>query len=278
MTVSPSDEEHEMSLDHDEEIRPLLAAAVSDGPGTADLLAGVVRAQRRRRVLVPAMSLSTAGVLGAAAFTVFTFGGTPSAEAQIAAAVDASTGQSFHVHIVSGSGVYDGAFDPARRVGRMALPSGGVDLFVGDTEYLSTAEGKGKLPPGKQWISARRPTQADWDRLGPAVQLLKLGPQDPQLILDQLRSASGVKDLGAASGPGWTGHRYSYTVTSASGPAGKAFSASGTVSVDSHNLVREVVMRTSGGGRSVLTFGDYGTPVSVTAPPADQVTTKGPRS
>lgn len=269
-----------MTLNHDD-LKPLLTAAVADGPGDTDLLAGVRRARRRRRVLVPVASLASAGALAAGAFAVLSIGNAPSAQAQLAAAVDNTSGKSFHVHIVSGRDgeVWDGAFDPARQVGRMSLPDGRIDLYVGGTVYSNDAGRGGQaLPAGKQWVSFPRTTAADWSRIGLAYELLKLGPQDPQAVLQQLKSASGVREIGTASGAGWTGHRYSFTVGSGSDSKARAISVTGSLSVDSDGLVRVLDLNVAPTGaaraestHSVVDFSDFGTPVSVTAPPADQV-------
>lgn len=267
-----------MTLDHTD-LKPLLTAAASDGPPSTDLLAGVRRARRRRQVLVPVASLASAGALAAGAFAVMTVGNPPSAQAQVAAAVDNTAGRSFHVHILSGSSgaVYDGAFDPARRLGKLSFPDGHTDLYVGETVY--SQRNSPALPPGKQWISYPRLTAADWNRVGPAYELLKLGPQDPQVVLQELKSARGFRNTGPASGPGWTGQRYSFTVSS--GPeyvANVPITVSGSVSVDSNGLVRVLDLNVAPAARSsaesthsVVDFSDFGAAVSVTAPPADQV-------
>jgi hypothetical protein len=274
-----------MTLTHDsgDGLRPLLAEAVSDRPAGTDLLAGVRRARRRRRVLVQAGSLATAGALGAAALVVWPLGGTPSAQARLVAAVEHTSGQGFHVHIVSGptGAVYDGAFDPGRQTGRLVFPGGGQDLYVGDTVYTENTGPKAEtLPAGKHWISSPRTTMAEWARMGTAIEVLKLGPQEPQLVLRQLRSATNVRETGPASGPQWTGHRYSFTVAGEADAKRQGLTVTGTVAVDSHDLVRvlDLTVRPQSPANSkgaathsVIEFSGYGAPVDVAAPPADQV-------
>lgn len=259
--------------DHD--LRPLLATAVADEPGTTDLLSGVRRAQRRRRVLVPTASVATAGALAIAAVASLGVGGAPSAQATVTAAAAHTAGQSFRVRIVSGQGTYNGAFDPARRTGRLTFPGGGEDLYVGDTVYMrNTGPKASPLPPGKHWISALRMSNAQMAKIGAAIEVVKLGAQDPQFVLQQLRSATHVRDAGSTSGSGWTGHRYSFTVTNAPDAKGSAMTASGTVAVDSQGLVRALDITAEGQGRgvhSVMEFSDYGLKVDVMSPPADQV-------
>jgi hypothetical protein len=108
--------------------------------------------------------------------------------------------------------------------------------------------------------------------------VIKLGPQDPQFVLQRLRSATRVRETGSASGNGWTGHRYSFTINDRSDAKGPALSASGTVAVDSQGLVRvlslhavESGQKGGGGSDSVIEFGDYGVRVDVTPPPAAEV-------
>jgi hypothetical protein len=270
-----------MTLAHDpgDDLRPLLAAAASGGPAHTDLLAGVRRTQRRRRVLVPVGSVATAGALGLAAFAVFSVAGPDSAQAKVAAAAEHTSGQSFRVHIVNG-GSYDGAFDPVHQTGRLAFPGGGQNLYVGGTVYVTNVGPKAApLPAGKHWISSPRLTKADWTKLGTAIEVIKLGPQDPQLVLQQLRSATHVREVGAASGAGWSGRRYSFPVANEADAKTGELSATGSVAVDSHGLARvlDLTVRSEGGKggqqvtHSVIEFSDYGTPVEVSAPPADQV-------
>jgi hypothetical protein len=282
VTASSHDEEYEMTFTHDagEDLRPLLAAAVSDGPAAPDLLSGVRRARRRRRVLVPATSLAAAGALSVAALAVLSVEGAPSAQAQVTAAATHSSGQSFHVHITDGTSQmipYDGEFDPASRTGRLATGAGIEIRYVGDTRYLRPAEmERPRLPKGKAWISEPRPDHGGLLPIG-VVQVLDFGPQDSQSLLARLRSATSVRETGRASGTGWTGHRYAYSVPGER----NVVSISGTVDVDSRGMVRVLSLSTRISGvakkfgdatsRTVMEFSDYGTRVQVAAPPADQV-------
>jgi hypothetical protein len=118
---------------------------------------------------------------------------------------------------------------------------------------------------------------ADLGKMGTIIEVIKLGPQDPQLVLQRLRSATRVRETGSASGNGWTGHRYSFTINDRSGAKGPAPSALGTVAVDSQGLVRVLSLHAvepgqkGGGSDSVIEFGDYGVRVDVTPPPAAEV-------
>jgi hypothetical protein len=227
----------------------------SGSSSTPDMPSGGWRALRRRRVLLSAGA--AAGML-AATVAVVTVGGAPSAHAKVTAAAAHSAGKSFHVHISAQSeSVLDGAFDPARRVGRVSY-SGGEILYLGDTTYMrSTGPEHLPLPPGKRWLSAPGPIEASIEAF------------NPQYGLDRLRSVTNVREAGAASGPGWTGRRYSFT-DPGEGNAGSL------LAVDSHGLVRVLEFNFNephggGPGHVVEEFGDYGARVDVTAPPADEV-------
>ncbi len=85
-----------------------------------------------------------------------------------------------------------------------------------------------------------------------------------------LRSLATARDAGPASGPGWTGTRYAFTARLST-----QSSLSGTAYVDKQGRVRRLVTTTTQASGTTklrdLTFGDYGAPGPVTAPPASQV-------
>lgn len=115
---------------------------------------------------------------------------------------------------------------------------------------------------------------------------------NPQDLLNLLRSGYDVRKAGPVSGTGWTGTRYVFTrKPSKSGApavvmgipglfwAGFPASVTGTVDVDSHGRVRrfsEAAEPTAEQRqhkppyRVEMTFGDFGTRVSVSPPPASQ--------
>jgi hypothetical protein len=83
--------------------------------------------------------------------------------------------------------------------------------------------------------------------------------------------------VGPASGPGWTGSKYAFTAHPAGSPA---VTVAGTVDVDQQGRVRSLDTITTVRTRyrnpaqtetEDLTFGGFGGPVQVTAPPASQV-------
>ena len=100
-------------------------------------------------------------------------------------------------------------------------------------------------------------------------------PVSPAELSGALRSAATVRQAGSASGPGWTGTRYAFTARF----PGAQTSVSGTVDIDQQGRVRRLVtITTQGTGTHAsitqdrdLTFGNFGAPVRVTAPPASQV-------
>ena len=105
----------------------------------------------------------------------------------------------------------------------------------------------------------------------------------PQTLFALLKSASTVDRQGGASGPGWTGTSYAFTVRLTFGPAGNgqpAVTAAGTVGVDQQGRVRSLdVAYTAPAQASAppervsveMTFSDFGTSVSVSPPPASEV-------
>jgi hypothetical protein len=301
-------EEPGMMSEKDEaDLRSLLAMATQDRPAGIDLLGKVRRPARRpgrsrSRRLVPALaSLATVAVVGAVAVTMAALPRAPSAQAQVTAAAEHTSGQSFRVQIKStqqGDGkasaaVYSGAFDPARRIGVLWREDGAgrENRFVGDYVYEKAIPGDTlrRLPTGKHWISYPR-ADMESKKLPASASLIKLAPQDPQAALRRLRAATDVRERSTASGPGWTGHRYSFRVDEPL-KAGKhphpaiGLHVTGTVDIDAQGRVRRLDFtfemdwvvpgkgpaKAGGPSHSVMEFSAYGTRVTVVAPPARQV-------
>jgi hypothetical protein len=110
-------------------------------------------------------------------------------------------------------------------------------------------------------------------------------PVSPAALITVMRVAGAtVRDVGAASGPGWTGTEYTFKAPLAGGRE----TVSGTVYVDQHGLVRRLATVTTERGLEpiaganlitdrTITFADFGAPVQVNAPPNSQTrTTSGP--
>lgn len=104
--------------------------------------------------------------------------------------------------------------------------------------------------------------------------ILGIGQSSPQDLLTLLESASQVREVGPASGPGWTGSAYTFTATTTlGGPLRIVVSTSGRVDVDQQGRVRQLDATQTLGKtvrKAELTFGDFGIPVSVSAPPASE--------
>jgi len=90
-------------------------------------------------------------------------------------------------------------------------------------------------------------------------------------MLAEIKEAAKVTVAGSASGPGWTGTRYAFSATLRTGTK-----LSRTVTVDRQGRTRALglTQRMPSGVNvlvmtQVLTFSDFGAPVTVTPPPAD---------
>lgn len=288
--------------DAEEHVRALFAAAAADVPPGIDLLRGVRarRGTRPFRLRVTLAAISAAAVTAAAVITL-TQGQGPSALAQLTSAVSRTTGQSYYFSATTtsvtllGTGTpvtvrtdVSGAFDPARRIGEETTSTGEQTRFIGSYVYLN---GHLTLPGGKSWL--RAPSATLWAPVaaGPQLRLtnglLSVTETGPQNLLALLESASQMNRQGNASGPGWTGTRYAFSVTVATGPAGSGqptVHATGTIDVDQLGRVRRLAAAyalpptASARPEQVtveITFSDFGAPVSVSAPPARDVLAPG---
>ncbi|NAS24920.1 hypothetical protein GT755_24945 [Herbidospora sp. NEAU-GS84] len=234
------------------ELRTLLAEASADRPPGVRILPV---APRPRRMWLP---VAAAAAAAATAVVLVLPGTTPSANAQVMAAVDTTSSESYRIETVSGAKTFTGAFDPERRVGVIVRNDGAETRFVGDTVY-------GKDPGDAKWFAG--PRFDDELRQAPAaVGLVKLMPLDPPAALSRLRAATEVTEQGPASGDGWTGARFAFTL-----PDG----VSGLVDVDDQDRIRRLeVTFAAENHTNVMEFGDFGTAVTVEAPPQDQITTE----
>ncbi len=146
--------------------------------------------------------------------------------------------------------------------------------FIGAYLYTSVPSGSGF---GRPWDkSSLAAATAAAVAAGPP-------PNDPYgFASDQVVSPSGliavlrlpgttVRGPGPASGPGWTGVRYTFAARD-----GQA-TISGAVDVDQQGRARRMTITTDDGVRPITTtdrdisFGDYGAAVRVSPPPASQV-------
>ena len=281
MREDEMDNVHELDTWDEAEGQRLLTAAFETAPvGAApagELLRHVRRhdkTRRRVRTLVPAGAVAALGGAAAVALTLTaTVAVAPSAFAAVTAAAAKTSAESFHVTVrqtVAGSsaggissGRVAGDFDPSRGVGDETASSGPVStvLYLGNESYAQVSN-EDPLGHGKPWVESAS---------------LGLG-YDPGTFLSQLEKAGTVSDEGPASGPGWTGTKYAFTIRAGkNGPV----AVSGTLDVDQQGLVRDLVQTTTlqpaAGEPGVtftddVTFSDFGESVQTpAAPPASQV-------
>jgi len=288
----------------EEQVRQLLALASEDVPqdagGHEGLLQGALarraRARRLRRRLLT--SAATAGVLTTALAilmstatarlpgTSVTHHGTPpeSALTAVTLAAAETAVQTYQVRatftytVPRGSGVspsrvtLTGEFDPASGLGEVSGPR---DIrWTGGYAYVRV--GHDPAFAAKSWIRVRESAVrvVGLHRLG--LGDLVAGRVGPQGLLEWLRSASQVRAVSPASGPGWTGTRYAVRARTTVGYyVGET--DTGTVDVDRQGLVRrlDITQVTKVGADEFgttlrLVFYDFGVPVSVTAPPPSQ--------
>lgn len=271
--------------DTETEARRLLATAADDRPPGIDLLGGFAGAHRRERARrMRGRAVLTAGVAVAASATaaVLTIGSAPSALATVTGALNRTLTQSYHLtaqessyYIWNGQIKYrshdtcTGEADPARHLYSSSCSNGLRVREVAGYEYIYIAGPAGH--PGKHW---QRIAIASVVHL-PAINGFTSATS--QQMLSEIKKAEKVTVAGRASGPGWTGTRYAF-----SGSPDAADKVSGTVDVDQQGRTRAVFVTTRMTSAinvfvmtEVLTFSDFGTPVTVTPPPPDQ-TTSGP--
>jgi hypothetical protein len=199
-----------------------------------------------------------------------------------------------------------GAFDPVTRTGWvMDYPAGGGyqrTLWVGGFRYVYLSPqlaSPSEYPDGKPWTKYTQPPPLSANSPGLIISITSsfFNPNEmdgPTYLLALLRSATAVREDGPASGPGWTGTGYDFT-TKVTVASGARESIDGTVSVDASGRIRRLhlviqshdpgskaavtpnglkvpaVPPSTGEAISTLTFGGFGTPVSVTPPPASEV-------
>jgi len=175
--------------------------------------------------------------------------------------------------------VVSGAFDPRHGLGTELLaarqpqrPVTAQIRFLGRYVYTRVS---GSSTFRKPWDKAPVPPEAG-DGIPPRYEIYGFvtdRPVSPATLSGALRSAGTVREAGSASGPGWTGTRYKFTVRF---PEGRQ-SLTATVELDQQGRVRRLVTITTQGKQGDittdrdLTFGGFGAPVPVTAPPASQV-------
>ena len=274
--------------------RLLRAAAADIAPGD-DLLgrfraaqaARTADAPRRRRARF-ALSLGTVGALAAGAFaavTAFTATSAPSAYATVTAASNQTCAQTFRITVVARTAEFHaqpasrstgtGAFDVPDGVAEESIGPWTAEVVGGHT-YLYVAKGGwGTSTDGKPWIGSTTtltPSQVRQrfnDGTGLQVPGFDLSPCSAKSWAGILRLTGDLKSAGTVSGPGWTGDRYTL-----SSPKNGIISAA--IAVDQQGRLRYLDFAFAGTGSSpsatiLVTFSDFGAPVSVTPPPSREV-------
>jgi hypothetical protein len=259
------------------QVRHLFAAATEDMPPGIDLLDGLAAARRRdrsRRARRGAVLL--AGIVVAAASVTavtLTTGSAPPALATVTSALTRTLTQSYHLgeqdsyySIVNGqirNPHHDVCTTEADAV-RHLLASSCSGLNASNVREVG---GYTYYGAGNHWL--RIPT-ASVKSLPAGSVVNGFTAAAPQQMLAELKQAAKVTAAGPASGPGWTGTRYAF-----SGNFRNQIALSGTVTVDQQGRTRALVLTTRGLGANalvmtqVLTFSDFGAPLTVTPPPAD---------
>lgn len=289
--------------DTEEAVRRLFAAAAEDVPPGIDLLRGVRALSRKRVVRVRALAAAcAAGIVAAAVAVTLSAVQAPSAFAQVTHAAARTAAASYRVRaterIVQIGGLRSqpwatayGEFDPAHGVGQQTDNLGAQIRYAGGSMYVFLTD---DLRAAYNRTGPPVPAWASWEQLA-GIRLQPgaaagtaglamlgvfpgfLGQVAPQDLLALLQSATQVREVGPASGPGWTGTAYTFTiVTTLDGPLHTAVSLSGTVDVDQLGRVRQLDGLESFMGtvqKVAITFGGFGLPVSVSPPPASQTWT-----
>jgi hypothetical protein len=234
--------------------------------------------QRRARALVTAGAVAALGGAAALAVTLTaTVVSAPSAFAAVTAAAAKTSAESFQVTMHGtrnelGSTSHweiTGEFAPSRGVGEEAMNSGKITvLYVGKDIYQNVQNTPGAEKPWEEFKI--------WPMTATEI---ATSPQfgeeeaDPSVLLSLLKSAGTVTDEGPASGLGWTGTKYGFTVATPK----DIRVATGIVDVDAKGQVRRILetIAVGSGRHSTLTedvtFSGFNTPVTVTVPPASQV-------
>lgn len=272
----------------------------ADGLAAGELARRVRRRATRRRIrtLVPVGALVAAGA--AVALVVSLAAADPtSALAAVTAAAAKTSGQSFRVAATmvqwtspasddNGPPVQTtGAYDPGRKLVTETVAGSAVRIIDGHLYFHLGSRWaflEKRWAHGKPWIEGLvRPQQTPSPDFGVVAGYIASDdePANPESLLGVLRSNATVTAAGPASGPGWTGSRYTFTESYSQDDTPQK--VSGTVDVDRQGRVRHLVMtqqhpiwftdneKATAYDRYDATFSGFGLPVSVTVPSASQV-------
>jgi len=264
--------------DTETEMRGLLAAATADMPPGIDLLDGLAKARRRDRARrTRGRAVLSAGVAAAAAVVtavMLTIGSAPPALATVTTALTRTLAQNYHLT------EQDSFFVIARGQTHDSVPLT-CTIAADPVHHLeaSTCTGNFSMREVDGYMYLNLLPGTNWDRV-PAAAVDRPWPPNlngyatgatPQQMLSAIEKADKVTVAGSASGPGWTGTRYTI-----SGRLSSTDTISGTLAVDQQGRARTLDLTTrvgtSLGVVQALTFSDFGAQVTVTPPPADQTT------
>jgi len=271
--------------DTEDAVRRLFTVATQDIPPSINL-GHDIRARSRARVLRARVLLSASLAAVVTAATVITLSAVspPSALAQVTQAATRMAAQSYRVTSTRtlvrapGAPTADknpvtiiGEFDPARSIGEETVGGGAQIRYVGGYIYIPVFGAFRRTHPGlpQKWVKLHVPprssttvTPGDVASLGGITGVQPFNPQD---LLALLKSADHVREVGPASGPGWKGSAYSFTVTvRTSAQPHQVMGLHGTVDVDQQGRVRRLDAVES------VENTNFGIGVSVSAPPADE--------
>ena len=260
-------------------------STLSSGPEQA---AALRRRHWRRTTLVLAAAVAVAAG-GTAALLARSASDPPSPLAALTGALARTSQENYRFRLnvtvlyagtERSSVVVSGALDPghergtellAVRLARYARDSRTAWIrFTGKYVYTRVSAEPGPWPAGKPWDKAPVPAAGALP-LGDLYGFVSDWPVSPDELRAVLRqSAATARDAGPASGPGWTGTRYSFTAR-----LSPRSSLSGIVYVDNQGRARRLVTTTTEESRVTtyrnLIFAGFGTPVPVTVPPASQI-------
>jgi hypothetical protein len=297
----------DIHADETREARHLLAAAfetVPDDPMAVDGLLRAVRTRhtrrRRSRALMLAGGAAAAAGTAAVALLSVDVATAPPALAAVTGALSRAEAESFHMDLtVTASPALSeeptplhitGELDLKRNTGQETVSNGWQTRIVDGNTWtkILPSQTKQYQTGGKLWTTIPKSVVEDelpyktaggelaWD-------FNSSRPFNPQAILAALNSyADALKSEGPASGPGWTGTRYAFTISHPQGTGNVVDSITCTLDVDGQGQIRHLVQTTvfaTGGDSSTagkqiykgdFTFSDFGVRFSVTPPPANE--------
>jgi hypothetical protein len=270
------------------------------GDGLLQGVRGRHARRRRTRALMSAGAAAAATVAAAGVLLSGTAAGPSPAMAAVTSALSRAATGSFHMNLVvtqhntvPGQPTMKplrvtGALDLKRGHGNLKLSNGWRTVIVGGKAYTKLLPSqavrygtKGKLWTVESGPAMQPPYATDGASL--AWDFNSDRPFDPQAVLALLKSGARVREEGHASGPGWSGTRYRFTISHPKGTKGLVDSITGTVVVDGHRHIRSLIQTTAFVANGVphskgkmiyttdFTFSDFGVRVPVTPPPSSQV-------